>query len=425
MFQNITLNGTHRKEIGKPIIRKMNKMKLFVDLQYERHYKIIDYKVKREKEFQEYLKLKEMLKFKRDNLIKILKNYFSLPINPKPAIQKGKNKLIYNNSFYLKDHKYIYYKIISYNEENYFLMKYRPCLLPLLNNKKKKRSLSDGDVKLKTKESFGMTPAQIKKFVYLFGFVPGNIRKDMDSKNNKKKKGKTVMKNIIFNYDLLVEKRKMKKKRNISANNILYDSSIKSYSTIRNINLKKFHIISNKQEQKLIIPKIISSTPKISLRPRNIENLNMSLKKTLSVKNLKKKTMKIKFNCLSTIKSSAILSKNIKFSNKINEKANEDFIEKNNQIIKNYFKCIKYKSVVKLFKKNFKPEEQNEFDTKYKHLMKDKKGRIKIKKIDFIRKPKSQLNFVQDYEQKRNVEKCNKYFLDCDLEYEKILNEKK
>ena len=424
MFKNITLNGTHRKEIGKPIIRAMNNLKVYVDLQYERHYKMIDYKLKREREFQEYLKLKEMLKFRRDNLIKLLKNYFTLTISPKRTIQKGKKKLSYN-SFYIKEHKFLYYKIIYSNADNYFFMKFRPCLLPLAKTKQKKRSLSDGNINLKFK--MGMTPAQIKKFVLLFGYVPENIRKDMDAKRNQKNRGKTVTKKIIFNYDLLVEKRKLKKQRNISANNFRYNSNINSFnSNIKSLNLKKFRITPNNKEQKFKISKIYSSTPKIALDPKNFENLNFPMKKSLSIRDLKKKTLKIKSNCLSTLKSSAILSKNIKISNKINEKSNEEFKEKNNEIAKAFFKNIKYKSVIKLFQKVFfKREEKKDLDDKYKYLARDKNGHIHIKKIDFIRKPKSQLSFIQDYEQKRNIQNFNKNFFDCDVEYEKELNEKK
>ena len=150
------------------------------------------------------------------------------------------------------------------------------------------------------------------------------------------------------------------------------------------------------------------------------------MKKSLSIRDLKKKTLKIKSNCLSTLKSSAILSKNIKISNKINEKSNEEFKEKNNEIAKAFFKNIKYKSVIKLFQKVFfKREEKNDLDDKYKYLARDKNGHIHIKKIDFIRKPKSQLSFIQDYEQKRNIQNFNKNFFDCDVEYEKELNEKK
>ena len=70
MFHSITFNGTDKKPIGTPIIRKTNKMIKEFDLQYERNYKIIKIKSQREKEFQEYLKLQEELEFRRENFIK-------------------------------------------------------------------------------------------------------------------------------------------------------------------------------------------------------------------------------------------------------------------------------------------------------------------------------------------------------------------
>ena len=76
MFRSITFNGTDKKQIGAPIIRKTNEMIYEFDLQYERNYKIVKVISQREIEFQEYLKQQEALQFRLDNLIKILRNYF-------------------------------------------------------------------------------------------------------------------------------------------------------------------------------------------------------------------------------------------------------------------------------------------------------------------------------------------------------------
>ena len=76
MFRSITFNGTDKKQIGTPIIRRTNEMINEFDLQYERNYKVVKVVTQRELEFQEFLKQQKALQFHMDNLIKILKDYF-------------------------------------------------------------------------------------------------------------------------------------------------------------------------------------------------------------------------------------------------------------------------------------------------------------------------------------------------------------
>ena len=76
MFRSITFNGTDKKQIGAPIIRRTNEMISEFDLQYERNYKIVKVVSQRELEFQEYLKQQEALQYRLENLIKILREYF-------------------------------------------------------------------------------------------------------------------------------------------------------------------------------------------------------------------------------------------------------------------------------------------------------------------------------------------------------------
>ena len=76
MFRSITFNGTDKKQIGAPIIRRTNEMINEFDLQYERNYKIVKIISQRELDFQEYLKQQEAKRFRLENLIKILREYF-------------------------------------------------------------------------------------------------------------------------------------------------------------------------------------------------------------------------------------------------------------------------------------------------------------------------------------------------------------
>ena len=234
MFQSITFNGTDKKQIGIPILRRTNEMIYEFDLQYERNYKIVKVVSQRELDFQAYLKQQEALQFRLENLIKILREYFKennyndnsyyiLFKNPKtntnPRRRRKKRKKMRPKTAEIKRNKFLFYKI---TKNNYFFIKFKPYLFPLTNKEKKEfeRKIYT-DVNLKEKETsklYNMTPAQLKKFVDVFGFLPVTLRKDDEDKD----------KNI-----------KILKNRNFSSYNIFRNKKSYSLGNKTYINLKK------------------------------------------------------------------------------------------------------------------------------------------------------------------------------------------
>ena len=148
MFRSITFNGTDKKQIGAPIIRRTNEMISEFDLQYERNYKIVKVVSQRELEFQEYLKQQEALQYRLENLIKILREYFKennynensyytlfkFPNRPNRRRRRRKKKRTRPKSAEIKRNKYLFYRVTKHN---YFFNKFKPYLYPLTNKEKK------------------------------------------------------------------------------------------------------------------------------------------------------------------------------------------------------------------------------------------------------------------------------------------------
>ena len=214
MFRSITFNGTDKKQIGAPIIRRTNEMISEFDLQYERNYKIVKVVSQRELEFQEYLKQQEALQFRLENLIKILREYFKennynensyytlfkFPKKSNRIRRKRKKKRTRPKTAEIKRNKYLFYRV---TKSNYFFNKFKPYLYPLTNKEKKdleRKIYTDANLKEKEKSNyFNMSPAQLKKFVDVFGFIPIMFQKDdNEDKNSKKKKLKRNFSS--FNY---------------------------------------------------------------------------------------------------------------------------------------------------------------------------------------------------------------------------------
>lgn len=215
MFRSITFNGTDKKQIGAPIIRKTNEMIYEFDLQYERNYKIVKVISQREIEFQEYLKQQEALQFRLDNLIKILRNYFkenNFNSNTYYALfkptrirsikkRKKRRKKIRPKSAEIKHNKYIYYKA---TKDNFYFNKFKPYLYPLTNKDKKRierKINTDINAKEKVKNNLSnMTPAQLKRFVDVFGFIPMIFHKDDKDDEEKEKKRKKLNSKNLRNF---------------------------------------------------------------------------------------------------------------------------------------------------------------------------------------------------------------------------------
>ena len=207
MFRSITFNGTDKKQIGAPIIRRTNEMISEFDLQYERNYKIVKIISQRELEFQEYLKEQEARQYRLDNLIKILRGYFKennynentyyalfKPSKRKSIRRRRKRKKkVRPKTAEIKRNKYLFYKV---TRNNYIFNKFKPYLYPLTNKEKKdieRKIYTDANLKEKSKGSLNnMSPAQLKQFVDVFGFIPMVFHKEDQDKEKKGNKFKIV-----------------------------------------------------------------------------------------------------------------------------------------------------------------------------------------------------------------------------------------
>ncbi len=538
MFRSITFNGTDKKQIGAPIIRKTNEMIYEFDLQYERNYKIIKVISQREIEFQEYLKQQEALQFRLDNLIKILRNYFkenNFNSNTYYALfkptrirsikkRKKRRKKIQPKSAEIKHNKYIYYKA---TKDNFYFNKFKPYLYPLTNKDKKRierKINTDINAKEKVKNNLSnMTPAQLKRFVDVFGFIPMIFHKDdKDDEEKEKKRKKLNSKNLrnfssnIYSFGKNKSNRNfgnkklenINMKRGISGrlmdgnkymvnkfgnmNNINNISNSNSYNTfIKNImdSNRLLNIKNNKNN--LVLPN--TKLPKYNIINKNINNYNIYNKKinninnynifknsnnlnnintfkinsmsnsynniffnkqyyniynnsnsansinnnkisslfnskrnkntNNNINNINTKDGKIKirrnsienlkkysFNkqCIKTIQKSEVLNKDIEYLNKAYDVTGENFNTKTNKIENKTFKKIDFISMLEIYKKDFRPDIKKELNKNYEHIKEDLNGHIQVKKIEFVRKPKSRLNFVRVYNKRRDQKNNNK-----------------
>ena len=538
MFRSITFNGTDKKQIGAPIIRKTNEMIYEFDLQYERNYKIVKVISQREIEFQEYLKQQEALQFRLDNLIKILRNYFkenNFNSNTYYALfkptrirsikkRKKRRKKIRPKSAEIKHNKYIYYKA---TKDNFYFNKFKPYLYPLTNKDKKRierKINTDINAKEKVKNNLSnMTPAQLKRFVDVFGFIPMIFHKDdKDDEEKEKKRKKLNSKNLrnfssnIYSFGKNKSNRNLgnKKLENINMkrgisgrlmdgnkymvnkfgnmNNINNISNSNSYNTfIKNImdSNRLLNIKNNKNN--LVLPN--TKLPKYNIINKNINNYNIYNKKinnidnynifknsnnlnnintfkinsmsnsynniffnkqyyniynnsnsansinnnkisslfnskrnkntNNNINNINTKDGKIKirrnsienlkkysFNkqCIKTIQKSEVLNKDIEYLNKAYDVTGENFNTKTNKIENKTFKKIDFISMLEIYKKDFRPDIKKELNKNYEHIKEDLNGHIQVKKIEFVRKPKSRLNFVRVYNKRRDQKNNNK-----------------
>ena len=511
MFRSITFNGTDKKQIGAPIIRRTNEMINEFDLQYERNYKIEKVVSQRELDFQEYLKQQEAKRFRLENLIKILRQYFKennynsntyyiLFKNKYKKNRRGrrkKRKKMRPKTTQIKRNKNLFYKI---TKNLFYFTKFKPYLYPLTNKEKKEfeRKIYT-DVNLKEKEIsnlYNMSPSQLKKFVDVFGFLPVTFKKEEEDKEIKKikknrnfsrylfmnkkksnsfgnknqinfKKGKNNMKNS-HSYTNLLNNLKLKfnnllnknSKNNLGLYNKLYKSNFKYnndnkinnnifnkilYKTFR-INRQKTNNYNNifnnryynlKQlnpiwDMKLRSNKVNNNLDNHSLQSsknlmfyannkyhnnfisnKNNENKNtkikIKIKKNLKLENLQKKSFTNQ--CIRTIQKAEILNKDINFLNKEYKISGHNFNIKRNKIENKTLQKANYMSFMQIFEKDFRPDIKKQFEKKYEHLKEDNQGKIQVKKIDFLRKPKSKLNFVRIYNKRREQKQL--YKVEC------------
>ena len=445
MFRSITFNGTDKKPIGDPIIRKTNEMIYEFDLQYERNYKIVKVISQREREFQEYLKQQEELQFRLKNLIKILKAYFeennynsntyyeifkfqNRPVN---RMRRRRKRRHCPKSEKIRRTKNIFYKITK----NYFYFnKFKPYLYPLTIKDKKnyeRKIFTDPNLRAKNGNNLSdMTPAQLKKFVDVFGFVPMVFKNQQEKKNKNKKlkKKRNFSSNNLFSNTKRKEnkiKLKMKKDNNVkflgsdnrfnlnnsnSYFNLINNyyskgSQSESYKNSKNIQLNNYYYRYNNPNNNS--QGTTNSNNNISnINPSNSYNNIYYYNRYINLKNFNIKgnqNYSILNNNLSSNKSS--LSNNTIYNNnifrknnnnipsviRIKKNANMGSFRKSSSSLKN--KCIKTIQKSEVLNKDIKSF--NKINKLYTDDFKNKKNEIQkkgLKKVNFI-------NFMKIYEQ--------------------------
>ena len=542
MFRSITFNGTDKKQIGAPIIRRTNEMISEFDLQYERNYKILKVVSQREIEFQEYLKQQEAVQYRLDNLIKIFRGYFkenNFNSNTyyalfKPSKRKSirrrkrRRRKVRPKTAEIKHNKYIYYKAAK---NNFNFNKYKPYLYPLTNKEKKdieRKIFTDINLREKQKSNlYNMSPTQLKKFVDVFGFIPMMFHKEDQVKEKKEKKiGKSknyrnfssnfysgnnksismrnlrnknqfninmkrgvsgvlikgqsklifnnmnsinsmtnisnsnsynnFIKNIIESNKSLNFRNNNNNKNNLgllgnkflkhnfsnnnnnminifnnntinsnafkinpmennSYNNIFYNNRyfnnqnynnnpinsklgfinskpIYNYNSINSVNSVKVSLLSEKSNNS-------------NLNNANINDGKIKIKKS-SIDNLKKYSFATQ--CIKAIQKSEVLNKDIQYLNKAYNESGENFNTKTNKLESKALRKTNYLSMLEIYEKDFKPDIKKQLEKKYEHINEDPNGHIHVKKIEFMRKPKSRLNFVRVYNKRREQKNQNK-----------------
>lgn len=442
MFRSITFNGTDKKPIGAPIIRKTNEMIYEFDLQYERNYKIVKVISQREKEFQEYLKHQEELQFRLKNLIKILKAYFEennynsntyyeifkFQNRPGNKMRRRRKKRHCPKSEKIRRTKNLFYKITK----NYFYFnKFKPYLYPLTIKDRKnfeRKIVTDPNLRAKSGNNLSdMTPAQLKKFVDVFGFIPIVFKNQQEKKNKNKKLKKyrnfssiNLLSNKKRNENKIKLKLKLKKDNNVkflgsdnrfnlnnsnSYFNLINNyyskgSQSESYKNSANIQLNnnyyRYNNVNNNSQGTTISNNTISK-----INPSNSYNNIYYYNRYINLKNYNIKgnqNYSILNNNLSSNKSSLsnntinnFRKNNIPSAISIKKNANMGSFRKSSSTLKN--ECIKTIQKSEVLNKDIKCF--NKINKLYTDDFKNKKNEIQkkgLKKINFI-------NFMKIYEQ--------------------------
>ena len=112
--------------------------------------------------------------------------------------------------------------------------------------------------------------------------------------------------------------------------------------------------------------------------------------------------------CIKTIQKSEVLNKDLKYLNKAYDLSYESLNNKKYKIEKSSLKQSNFLSFIQIYEKDFRPDLKKQLEKKYEHIKEGPNGHIAIKKVEFIRKPKCKLNFVQVYNKRREQKNMNR-----------------
>ena len=181
--------------------------------------------------------------------------------------------------------------------------------------------------------------------------------------------------------------------------NLNSSKNINNFSSLSNFNIQNHSLFNFKNN--------INNNSNSNVFSGNNTN-KIAIKKNINIENIKRNTFTNK--CIKTIQKSELLNKDIKYLNKLYDISQDNFNNKKNQIEKKIFKKINFISFMHIYEKDFRPDikKQSERKKKYEHIKEDMNGNIQVNKIEFIRRPKSVLNFVKVYNKRRDQKRLNK-----------------
>ena len=381
------------------ITKRINDMKFHVDKIYNNFYNYST-DLKRQKQLEEYIQFKKMEKLRRINFIKNLGQYY------KPKIDKEtifKSKSVQN--FY--DMKCLYSKIIStIKMQNKYENKYYPYLVPI-----KKEEL----IRLNCITEFGLidTIKKIKENNLLKGKskrMSVQKLKTLKSPNNAnfiKRKSSTLFLMPKTNNDKKNAQNFFAEKnpRLISPSHTTrYDSAIgRNYGINTNKNNFRINSVDANSTNKNIFQNYNHFIKKEPYKYRKIRKI--SIKSLVDVKKAAYKILPLlssSFN--STLKKSRDLKRQLNSFQKDSTMRSESSKKKKQKIIKKFFyeyKIPTIKSSLSSSKKKFLWTKN-----KSKYISENKNGTISLK-FDLLRKEKSPLIFVEDYNKLRNRRRKN------------------
>ena len=380
------------------ITKKIKDMKKYVDKIYNNFY-ISSTDLKKQKEIEEFTKFKKLEKLRRINLIKNLRKYF------KP--KKNEEQIIHSKSVKnLLDTSILYSKIIHIlTMKNRYPSKYKPYLLPIKKEENIRLNcitefgLIEVVKKIRTnrflKEKMILSRGKSKKMT---------MKKISIIKSNNDINFTNKQRNTIFVMQKTFNKKPQYFLNHKNSNIISHSPSTRYASSIR----RNYNIITNKISYRI-------NSSEIDKRNKNIyENYNSFLNKKIpkSCKNKTKTILEVKksiFKILpalsssiySTLTKSRDLKKKIYSFQKDCRMRSESSKHKKQKIVKQFFSSYEMPTIISSLKMANKRKKINKF------LQENRIGKINMK-FNILKKEKSPLIFVEDYNKMRNRRRKNK-----------------
>ena len=291
--------------LNQPLIYKLNKLKRNLNKNFKFYYiRKIDVDYDKHKNFFKYMKELAYLKYRKNHLVKLFKQYYFNKFTQKD-LNNLKRRKSHNNPYHIKTYQRLIYR-------NFYNYQYKPYVLPL--NKEdiiNKLNLTNTLLKKKkTKKKIFSNPYLDKKIKYLTKVNQRLINKNLKNEQNINKNIESF-KLIKSNSVSLLHNNKF----NLNKNNLS--------------NFKKINILPNIRTYKINYSSVDNN-----LYDKNNNDENSTIMKSLNVNKSRILLLpKIQDDCLSTINSSKKLEKDLKifkYGKKETPKKEDENLDQNN-----------------------------------------------------------------------------------------------